>query len=90
LHDLILRLQLGIACNDGDAEVCEGASATSSDALFENHNVWLKGMSGMMQNLADDAEQVGAPASYRTTALQRFTEPPPCNASLNHRLATLR
>ncbi len=34
------------------------ASATSSDALFENHSVWLKGMRGMLQNLSNDEEQV--------------------------------
>jgi hypothetical protein len=33
-------------------------SATSSDALFENRNVWLKGMRGMVQHLTADAEQV--------------------------------
>ena len=28
--------------------------------MFENHNVWLKGMRSMMRNLSSDAEQVRA------------------------------
>ena len=50
--------QLGGVQADGEGEGGEGASATSSDALFDNHNVWLKGMRSMMQNLTSDAEEV--------------------------------
>ncbi len=53
-------LQLGATADEGEGEGGEGASVTSSDAMFENHNVWLKGMRSMMRNLTSDAEQVRA------------------------------
>lgn len=50
--------QLGLTSDDISDENAEAESATSSDALFENRNVWLKGMRGMVQHLSADAEQV--------------------------------
>jgi hypothetical protein len=47
-----------LTSDDIGDENAEVESATSSDALFENRNVWLKGMRGMVQHLSADAEQV--------------------------------
>ena len=50
--------QLGLTSDDMSDANAEVESSTSSDALFENRNVWLKGMRGMVQHLTADAEQV--------------------------------
>ncbi len=55
---LIACVQLGITSDDGEGQGCEAASATSSDVLFDDHNVWLKGMRGMLENLTADIDQV--------------------------------
>ena len=62
-------LQLGATADEGEGEGGEGASVTSSDAMFENHNVWLKGMRSMMRNLSSDAEQVRSLRLHQRCAL---------------------
>jgi hypothetical protein len=55
---LIVRQQLGVASDHCEGDNSEDVSVTSSDFLFENHGVWVKGMRSMLQSLSNDAEQV--------------------------------